>query len=78
MEQLVKNLSLPDAVTQALLANKGPYAPFLELSRACENLDIDLIEQLSRRMGLKPSDVTQAQLNAMDWAEKVSAMSGNQ
>lgn len=76
MEQLVKNLSLPDHVTQALLFNKGPYAPFLELSRACENLDIDRIEQLSGRMGLKASDVTQAQLEAMDWAEKISAVSG--
>ncbi len=37
MERALESVALPDSVQQALLHNQGVFAPFLELTRACES-----------------------------------------
>lgn len=73
LEESLKSLKLPEAVHQALLAGSGPYAPYLELSRACEKPDLARIEALAPTLGLGLEDITRAQMEALGWAEQVGS-----
>jgi EAL and modified HD-GYP domain-containing signal transduction protein len=67
----LKDLNLPESVTSALLAGQGPYAPYLAIARACEDLDIARIETITDPLHFSLANVTQAQVEAMAWAESV-------
>jgi EAL and modified HD-GYP domain-containing signal transduction protein len=73
--EALKNLSLPDPVRNALIDASGPYAPFLEITRATETLDMDRVETLAGPVKLTLTDVTTAQMEAFAWAEQLSAPS---
>jgi EAL and modified HD-GYP domain-containing signal transduction protein len=74
LEESLKTLKLPPAVTEALLVGSGPYAPYLELSRACEKPDLARIEALAPSLGLTLADVTRVQMEALGWAEQVGSV----
>jgi len=73
LEEALKNLKLPDAVSNALLHGAGPYAPYLELSRACEQPDLERIHMLAPTLGLEIDAISRAQMDARSWTESVSA-----
>ncbi len=73
LAELLKNLNLPEKVTSALLSGQGPYAPYLALSRACEEGDPAQIQELATPLGIGLDALTRLQMEAMGWAEEVAS-----
>jgi len=69
MEKVLERLSLPAAVSDALLTRQGMYGPFLELTEACEQGDAEKIEDLATSLQLEPKKINSAHLDALSWAE---------
>lgn len=72
MEQVLKNVLLPDAINEALLECKGMYAPFLELAVACEGDDLHRIKELAEKLDLTPEVVNDSHFAALAWAESLT------
>jgi EAL and modified HD-GYP domain-containing signal transduction protein len=69
MESALGTVSLPAKVTDALLHQTGPLAPFLELTKACETGDDAAFARAASTLGLTSSQVNWAHLQALQWAE---------
>ncbi|MHB8428739.1 MAG: EAL and HDOD domain-containing protein [Acidiferrobacterales bacterium] len=63
------NLTLPQAVTDALLKDCGPYAPYLRLCRASEDPDHTVLSEVFRSAGVEPYEVSVVHLEALAWVE---------
>ena len=72
----INNLNLPQAVSAALLQGDGPYAPYLALSRACEDGEPAGLRTLASSLGLNLTEVTRLQMEAMVWAESIAGAGG--
>ncbi|MGO9444650.1 MAG: EAL and HDOD domain-containing protein [Thiobacillaceae bacterium] len=72
MEAVLKQVSLPPLVNEALLHHRGKYAPYLELAIACEQADHANICVLSEAIGLDSAQVNRLHLDALIWAQQVS------
>ena len=75
LAELLKNLTLPEKVSSALLSGQGPYAPYLALSRACEEGDPARLQSLGGPLGMGLDDLMRLQLEAMGWAEEMASAS---
>lgn len=73
MDKVLENLRLPENVVDALQYQKGVYAPFLNLVKACECMDWEMIEKISRSLLLLPETVNRAHLEALAWSEQFVA-----
>lgn len=73
MSSVLENLNLPENISAALLHRSGVFAPFLKLVEASENLDWETLDSLSKALLLSVEQVNQAHLEALGWAEKISA-----
>ncbi len=73
LEALLADLTLPDVVRDALLRGTGRYAPFLQLSCACEAMDLGRIASLAYAHGLDAERINQAHMQALAWTDEVSA-----
>lgn len=73
MADVLKQISLPEAVEAALRDRSGPYAPFLELALACENDDAPRVEALAGGLQLDLAEVNEAQVGALIWAQEAEA-----
>ena len=71
MVEILHRVNLPAPVTEALLADTGPYAAWLALARACEDGDIDALAAGSENLGLTVAAVNQAHLAAVSYAHSV-------
>ena len=71
MEAVLKQVSLPAAVQEALLNRAGKYAPYLELAIACEQSDGAGMEALSESVGLQAGQVNGLHIDALLWAQQV-------
>lgn len=71
MEAVLKQVSLPPLVNQALLHQRGKYAPFLALAIACEQSNETGIVALSDVVGLDARQVNDLHLEALLWAQQV-------
>ncbi len=71
LPETLASLNLPPAVTEALLAGGGRYAPYLQITLACEIPDTDRAEALARPLGLTPAEINAVELEALGWAEKI-------
>jgi len=71
IDTAIDAITLPDSVTAALLHKKGPLAPFLELTIACEQADDDAFARVSDQLGLSNHQVNWAHLQALSWAESM-------
>lgn len=71
MDRALEALRLPDNIAEALLHRRGIYGPYLDLTDACEGGDWRTIDGLCLRLGLSPSQVNEAQLRALAWAEDI-------
>ncbi len=73
MDKALELLSLPQPVVDALLHGTGPYAPLLQLARACESGDDTVFSQASAALGLSDRQVNLAHLSALAWADNLAA-----
>ena len=79
MQEALAQLSLPEAVSDALLRHEGKYAPYLKLAIASEDSDQDTIRTLAAECGMEAVTVNQRHLEALIWtlnfSESLSAQS---
>jgi len=73
MEQVLKQISLPAEITEAITAGRGPYAPYLALAIACEQEDQSSIEALAAQIGRDVADINGVHMDALLWAQQLSA-----
>lgn len=69
MEEVLDKLSLPEAISDALMTRQGLYGPFLDLAVACEEGDAEYIEKLAFSLQLEPDKINQAHLDSLAWVE---------
>jgi len=73
MDQVLKQISLPAEITEAIVSNHGPYAPYLALAIACEQEDQSSIEALAKQIGREVDDINGVHMDALLWAQELSA-----
>ncbi len=71
MAQALESISLSAHVTDALLHRKGMFAPFLELTLACESADDEAFARAATQLHLSNHQVNWAHLQALSWAENL-------
>lgn len=71
MAQALESISLSSHVTDALLHRKGMFAPFLELTLACESADEEAFARAATQLHLSNHQVNWAHLQALSWAENL-------
>ena len=72
MEQVLKQISLPAEITEAIVSQRGPYAPYLALAIACEKDDQSGIETLAKQIGRDPEEINAAHMEALLWAQQLA------
>lgn len=73
MEQVLKQINLPAEITEAIVSQRGPYAPYLALAIACEQDDLSSIETLAGQIGRDVADINGVHMGALLWAQQLSA-----
>jgi EAL and modified HD-GYP domain-containing signal transduction protein len=73
MDRALGSISLPEPVVNALQHRTGALAPFLELAIACETSDEESFARVTEQLHLSNRQVNWAHLQALDWAESISA-----
>ncbi|MCB2006451.1 MAG: HDOD domain-containing protein [Rhodoferax sp.] len=73
MDTALEAVALPDAVTSALLRQRGPLAPLLALCVACESGDDEAFARTAATLQLDNQQINWAHLQALAWAETMSA-----
>jgi EAL and modified HD-GYP domain-containing signal transduction protein len=72
MEQVLKQISLPAEITEAIVSQRGPYAPYLSLAIACEQDDQSSIEALAKEIGRDVADINAVHMDALLWAQELA------
>ena len=72
LEKALESVALPQPVTDALLHGTGVFAPFLELTRACESGDDATFARVADELHLSNRQVNWAHLQALTWAESLN------
>lgn len=70
MEEVLENIQLSDAVSEALLTRGGMYGPFLALAEACE-LKCGNAGALADALFISANQVNEAHLAALVWAQSL-------
>jgi c-di-GMP phosphodiesterase len=76
LEETLARVSVPPAVSDALLAGSGPLAPFLNLAIACEQGDQEAISNWAVVCRLDALCVNEEMLAALVWANEVLELDG--
>lgn len=71
MAKALESVALPEPVVDALLHRKGVYAPFLDLTEACESGNDEVFAQVANALALSSRQVNMAHLQALAWAENL-------
>jgi EAL and modified HD-GYP domain-containing signal transduction protein len=71
MQTILEEMHLPDSVTDALLTEQGPIAPFLQLARACESFDCTALQKRASEMQLTNQQVNRALVGALSFADSL-------
>ena len=74
MDEVLATIQLPAEVVQALKKREGRYGPYLALAEACE-LNSKLVASLADTLDVSPTEVNQAHLSALAWAQSVAVES---
>lgn len=74
LERALESVALPEPVLDALLHNQGVFAPFLELAKACESGDDEAFARNAEALHLSNHQINMAHMNALLWAENLSAV----
>jgi len=72
MEKALASVALPQPVIDALVHNSGVFAPFLELTRACESCDEESFARAANALQLSYHQVNWAHLQALAWADNLA------
>ncbi|QXZ10208.1 EAL domain-containing protein [Comamonas sp. Y33R10-2] len=67
----LESVALPESVVDALVHNTGVFAPFLELTRACESGDDEGFARAANALHLSNHQVNWAHLQALSWADSL-------
>ena len=73
LDTALGHVSLPANARNALLKRQGPLAPLLSLALACEDADTSAVASLCETLRLTVQQVNAAHLQALAWAESLSA-----
>ncbi len=73
MQDALAAVNLPAVVNEALLTRTGPLGPLLELTQACESNDDATFARTAAALGLSSNQINWAHLQALSWAENLSA-----
>lgn len=68
VQEVLKQITLPEAIAQALLSRDGEYGPFLALVEACER-EPGCASELADALFMTAPQVNQAHLSALAWAQ---------
>lgn len=71
MAKVLESVALPQPVVDALLHRKGVYAPFLELTEACESGNDEIFARVANALALSSRQVNMAHLQALAWADSL-------
>ena len=71
MEQVLEAMHLPEPICDALLGNGGLYAPFLDLTQACEGRDGGAIAEQAGMLGLSAEQLNRAHMRALAFADSM-------
>lgn len=74
MLEILSGVAMPQAVCDALLDGKGPLAPFLNLSIACEGGQPEEISACVENCRVDMASVNQDLLEALIWAAEISRL----
>ena len=69
MDKILESMSLPEAISDALLGKGGVYGPFLELAKISEGEDGDALAAQVMMLGLSGEQFNRAQMEALAFAE---------
>ena len=72
IEQALQQISLPAEISEAILFQRGPYAPYLALAIACEQDDQSSIEALAKAIGREVDEINAAHMDALLWAQQMA------
>lgn len=73
MAQALQQLPLPEAVSEALLHRTGKFAPFLDLTIACERGEDEGFAAAAEALQLSNHQINWAHLQALAWADALMA-----
>jgi len=73
LERALESVSLPESVIEALLRNQGVFAPFLELTRACESGDEAAFARAAEQLHMSGHQINMAHMQALTWADNLLA-----
>jgi len=76
MAEILDSVAMPQAIVEALIAGRGPFAPFLKLTVACENGVPEEIAALAAACRLDLASVNQDSLAALIWANEIGQING--
>ena len=65
LDELLKQLPVPERVQQTLAGQGGPYEPYLDLVRAVEQEAVFEVREIAERLLLEPAEVNRAVLMAL-------------
>lgn len=71
LARLLEQLPMPAPIVQALVRQRGPYAPFLQLAEASERSDFAQIAHYAAEIASSPEEVNVAQLQSLAWTEEL-------
>ncbi len=74
MEEILEQVSVVDAVADALLHRRGPYGDMLRLAEHMERIEEagTMIDELIARLKLPSDDLRELQLAAFEWSDTVA------
>ena len=72
MEEVLDTIQLSESIAQALISREGIYGPFLALAEACEK-DVGAAGPLADSLFISASQVNEAHMNALVWAQSLKA-----
>ncbi|MEX8191430.1 EAL and HDOD domain-containing protein [Comamonas guangdongensis] len=72
MAKALESVALPQSIVDALVHNQGVFAPFLELTRACESGDELAFARAANALQLSNHQVNWAHLQALSWADSLA------
>jgi len=73
IEDAIRPLKLSVAMQDAILARRGPMAPYLELALALEEGDAQRMKSFADVLGVEPGALAGLQFEALDWVQAAAA-----
>jgi len=68
MEECLGRLPLDPAILEAILRQRGPLRPWLDLVLAHERADVEAVDAAATALGITSMDVIDAYLTAISWS----------